>query len=95
MASPKTQEAVQEFQMPPKRFFDDTRWICENVELNKQYPEQWIAVLNKEVVAAGTDLGEVERVARQKAEEAGEGQCVYWFVEGPIRARSPVHLHKD
>ncbi|MBI1928190.1 hypothetical protein HYR99_28590 [Candidatus Poribacteria bacterium] len=75
----------------PKRYFEDFKWIRENTnELSQKYPDHWIAVLQKEVVIASKDLGEVEEVARKRAAEVGKGQCVYTFVESFRRARSPA-----
>jgi len=72
-----------EFKLPPKRFFEDERWICQHLdELTQKYPDQWIAVYQKEVVAADKSLAKVQRIGRQKADE---GQCVYSFIEGGIR----------
>ena len=49
------------------RYFDDQKWISEHAqELTEQYPDQWIAVYNKEVVTAGKDAGEVLRSAKEK-----------------------------
>ena len=73
----------------PKRYFEDDKWVRENLnELTQKYPDHWIAVLEKEVVIASKDLGEVERVARKKAAELGEGQCVYKFIESFERLRN-------
>ncbi len=78
-----------------KRFAADSKWINDNInELTAKYPDHWIAVLEKEVVIASTDLGEVERVARQKAAERGKGPCVYDFVEGLWRFRGTPKVSK-
>ncbi len=62
----------------PKRYFDDGKWMQEHFhELEKKYPDQWIAVYRKEVVAAGKNLGEVKKIAKAKATD---GQCYYWLV---------------
>ena len=70
----------------PKRFWEDERWINEHaMDLVRRYPDQWIAVLNREVVAAGKHLRTVQELGRQKACEVGRGQCVYDFVEAKVR----------
>ena len=75
----------------PQRHIDDSRWLDENyTELVQKYPDMWIAVLDKEVVIASKDLGEVFRVARQKAAAVGKGPCVYRFIESPWRFHRPV-----
>ena len=78
----------------PKRYFEDSRWIDENInELTQKYPDHWIAVLEKEVVSASQDdMAEFERVARQRAAEVGKGPCVYDFIEGLWRFRGPVSV---
>ena len=75
----------------PQRHLDDTKWVDENyTELVQKYPDMWIAVLDKEVVIASKDLGEVFRMAEQKENEVGRGPCVYDFVESPLRFHRPV-----
>ena len=77
----------------PKRFFEDSKWLNENIsELTRKYPDHWIAVLEKEVVIGSKDLDKVKRVARKRAAEAGKGQCVYAFIEGLWRFHRPVNV---
>ena len=77
----------------PQRHIDDSRWVNENyTELVQKYPDMWIAVLDKEVVIASKDLGEVFRVAEQKENEVGRGPCVYTFVESPLRFYRPIDV---
>ncbi len=72
----------------PQRHIDDSNWVIENINgLTEKYPDLWIAVLDKEVVIASKDLGEVHRVARKKAAEVGRGPCVYIFIESFQRLR--------
>jgi hypothetical protein len=81
-----------------QQYVADERWINEQItQLTRQYPDQWIAVLNQEVVAFGKHLGAVYRVAEQKADEAGIDQCVYSFIEGRPRYYSDqaVLPHQD
>ena len=79
----------KDFPLPqklPKRYFEDSIWVEENInELTRKYPDHWIAVLEKEVVIASQDLAEVKRVAHRREAEVGKGQCVYTFIEGPGR----------
>lgn len=45
----------------PKRFWEDKEWAFANYsELLRQYPNMWIAVLNKKIISASPDLGKVE-----------------------------------
>ncbi|MEW6203679.1 MAG: DUF5678 domain-containing protein [bacterium] len=51
---------------PPKEFWEDDKWIDENItELSRQYPNMWIAVVDKRVVASGENLREVIDKARE------------------------------
>jgi len=80
MSYVKDPKGFPAFKLPPKRFFEDTRWVSENInELVKKYPDQWIAVYDKEVVAAGENLAKVEKIAGKKEIN---GQCAYSFIEG-------------
>ena len=75
----------------PKRYFEDSRWGREHIdELVQKYPDMWVAILEQEVVVASTDLAEVDRVARQKTDDVGKGQCVYKFIETPRRVHHTV-----
>jgi len=63
----------------PKRWFEDERGLFEHIDdLKKQCPDQWVAVVNKEVVASGKNLAEVERLAEEKT---GEKEFPVWLVE--------------
>jgi len=53
----------------PKEFWRDQKWGFTNYsKLVRKYPNQWIAISNKKVVAAG-DLGEVEKKAKEKTKK--------------------------
>ncbi len=52
----------------PREYWDDSKWANEHAtEIAQQYPNQWVAVADKTVVAAGIDGAEVERMATKKA----------------------------
>lgn len=69
-----------------REYLEDQKWINDHyTELRRSYPDQWIAVLRGEVVAAGKDLGLVEREGQRRAREVSEDQSVYSFVEAGIR----------
>ena len=86
----------EDYTMPPprpQRHIDDSNWTDENInELTEKYPDMWIAVLDKEVIIASKDLGEVKRVARKKAAEVGRGFCVYTFIESFERLRGSLKV---
>jgi hypothetical protein len=47
----------------PSRYWDDSDWAIANAQmLSQQYPNQWVAIYNKKVIAHHKELG---RVARQ------------------------------
>jgi len=64
----------------PQRYWDDLRWAREHsAELYRRFgadsPEDgniWIAIFNQEVVAAGPNLAEVERIAAEKTDRPPE-----------------------
>ncbi len=50
----------------PKRFFEDHKWLVEHSpDLAGQYPDQWVAVHDRKVIAAGKDAGQVLRSAQE------------------------------
>jgi len=53
------------FTIPPKEYWDDDRWANEHYnDIVKQYPNQWIAVVDKKVVASGKSIAEVIKKAK-------------------------------
>ncbi|MBI3920561.1 MAG: hypothetical protein HY318_04000 [Armatimonadetes bacterium] len=67
----------------PKRYWVDEEWMGDHLtELTQQYPDLWIAVYSKEVVAFGKNLGEVERRAKEKS---GGEPCCLWLTESRPR----------
>lgn len=50
-----------------ERFWEDHLWANKNfAEIVRQYPDQWVAIFNKKVVAAGKTITDVEEVAYKK-----------------------------
>ena len=67
-----------------KRSLQDDDWAYEHYnELVKAYPNQWVAIVNKKVISYGKNLGEIERVAKEKT---GESEISTMFVEKGIHA---------
>ncbi len=53
--------------LPPKEYWEDSRWAHEHISnLAKEYPNLWVAVVDKRVVASGKVIEEVERIAQEK-----------------------------
>ncbi len=62
-----------------KEFWDDQQWgFQHHSELLPKYKDQWVAIVNKQVVSAGEDLGQVEEEAKQKT---GKKEIPVFFVE--------------
>lgn len=51
----------------PKEYWEDSEWADENFsDIVKEYPNLWVAVVGKKVVAAGKVIAEVEKMAEEK-----------------------------
>ena len=54
----------------PKRFWEDEEWAYEKYEeLLKRYPNKWVAIVNKTVVAVSDGSGSIFEEARAKTGE--------------------------
>ena len=63
----------------PKEFWEDAKWAERHYsELVKEYPEEWVAVVNREVVTSGKDLARVKEEAKIKT---GRAKIPTIFVE--------------
>lgn len=57
-----------------KGFWEDIKWGEEHyLELQKQYRDNWVAIVGKKVVCFGKNLGEVE----EKAKKLTKKETVY------------------
>ncbi|HID86643.1 MAG TPA: hypothetical protein EYP55_04595 [Anaerolineae bacterium] len=66
-----------------ERYWEDQEWALDHyTELMAQYLDQWVAVVNKQVVAAGEGIKEARRVAKEKT---GEEHIPVIFLEGSFR----------
>jgi len=69
---------MEKIKLEPKEFWDDREWAYKHYsELVREYPDEWVAVANKEVVSANKDLGKVE----MKVKELGKKNVPIIFVE--------------
>ena len=51
----------------PKDFWEDAKWAEKHYsELVKKFPDEWVAVVNREVVTSGRDLAKVKEEAKLK-----------------------------
>ncbi len=67
----------------PKEFWEDEDWTYDNYnDLVRMYPDQWVAVVDKKVVAAGKSATEVVELAERKT---GRKEFPVVFVEKVVR----------
>ncbi len=63
----------------PESFWRDDQWIIDHYdELSRHYADEWIAVVNKTVVAVGESIGEVKKKAKEKT---GKKHVPVMFIE--------------
>ena len=63
-----------------KRYWEDQNWAIEHyAELIKKYPDKWVAVVNKKVVATGESIRKIREISRKKT---GEKRIPVLFIEG-------------
>lgn len=63
----------------PKRYWEDQNWAIEHyAELIKKYPDKWVAVVNKKVVAAGESIRKIREISKKKT---GETLIPVLFIE--------------
>ncbi|MBN2541273.1 hypothetical protein JXI42_00245 [bacterium] len=54
----------------PKEYWDDSRWANENIaEISKKYPNLWVAIVNRQVVASGKLISEVRKIAEKRTKK--------------------------
>lgn len=70
-----------------KEYWEDSDWALEHSsEISQKYPNQWVAIADKKVVAAGKDGSEVEKMATEKI---GKREFVIIFAE------KGIHVYQD
>ena len=51
----------------PKEFWEDAKWAEKHYsKLMKKSPDEWVAVVNREVITSGKDLERVKEEAKIK-----------------------------
>ncbi len=66
-------------EIEPKEFWEDMCWGREHYsDFVEKYPDKWIAIVNKSVVAVGEGIKEIRRIAKKKT---GKEHIVTLFVE--------------
>lgn len=72
-----------EIEKMPDEFWEDKDWAFDNYsEWMRKYPAQWIAVVDKQVVAAGKDVQQIKKIAREKT---GRKYIAVVYIEGGVR----------
>lgn len=67
----------------PKEYWEDSKWANEHfTEILREYPDQWVAIVNKKVVAAGRTIADVEKITTEKT---GRDDFPIYFAERGIR----------
>jgi len=73
---------MRKIKLEPKEFWDDMKWGEKHYsELVKKYPDKWVAIVNKKVVADGKSIKNTEIEAERKTSRKKELIPVI-FVEG-------------
>lgn len=55
----------------PREFWEDMKWGREHFsDLMASYPDQWVAIVERKIVAVGKDLGKVIEEAKWKTKKA-------------------------
>jgi hypothetical protein len=82
-------------ELPPKEYFEDEKWLFNNLtELTRLYPDKWVAVVDKKVIAVGENYGE----ARDRAKAiSNRSDFPILFIEGRVyiyeNRASILHRH--
>jgi len=75
-----------EIKIPPpvsQEYWEDSEWAYEHMnEISEKYPNQWVVICGKKLVAASISGSEAEQIAREKV---GDQEFVILFAEKGIR----------
>ena len=64
-------------------YWEDSKWASDHfTEIVKEYANQWVAIVDKKVVAAGRTIAEVEKAA---AEKTGRQEFPIYLAEEGLR----------
>jgi hypothetical protein len=64
-------------------YWEDSKWANEHMnEISEKYPNQWVVIFNKKVIAASRSGSEAEQIATEKV---GDQEFVILFAEKGIR----------
>lgn len=81
--SAKEAEGMELPSVGPKEYWEDSKWANEHMnEISEKYPNQWVVIFNKKVIAASRSGSEAEQIAREKV---GDQEFVILFAEKGMR----------
>ncbi len=67
----------------PKTYWEDSQWANEHFgDIVRDYPDQWVAIVDQKVAASGKTVAEVERIV---TEMTGRDEFPIYFAEKGIR----------
>ncbi len=67
----------------PQTYWEDSKWANEHFgEIVREYPDQWVAIVNQKVAASGKTISEVERIVFKMT---GSIEFPIYFAEKGIR----------
>lgn len=79
-------EETAEMRLPSpvsKGYWKNSEWAYEHMnEISAKYPNQWVVIFDKKVIAASRSGSEAEQIAREKV---GDQEFVILFAEKGIR----------
>lgn len=75
---------MEKIKIEPKEFWDDKKWVEKNYsDLQDKYPDKWVAIVDKKVVAAGKSLKDIELEAEHKT-GVSRDRIPVLFIEGEV-----------
>ena len=64
-------------------YWNDSQWANAHLEeISREYPNQWVAIVGRKVVAAGLNL---DTVISEAEEKTGHKEFPIYFAEGKLR----------
>ncbi len=71
----------------PQEYWDDSKWANENItEIVREYPNLWVAIVDKKIVTSGKIISEVRKIAYKKTNR------IHFPV---IFAEKGIHVYQD
>ncbi len=75
-----------------KEYWEDSKWAGEHFsEIIRDYPDQWVSIVGKKVVAVGKTIAEVEEMTSKKT---GKDEFPIYFAERGIRVYNYFTSHE-